>query len=284
MRFRGIVAVAPMRGQECLSMSYPPNPPYPDTQMREWMQFAHELADLARPIARRYFRQPLVVENKADASPVTMADRQIEQAMRAAIAARFADHAVLGEEFGEQGDSALRWVLDPIDGTRSFICGVPLFGTLIALLDRGRPLLGIIDMPMLDERWAAGPGSPATWNGAAVRTSPCADLSSAKLFSTAPDLFAGEDARRIAQVESAVAVRRFGGDCYQYGLLASGQIDLVIEAGLQRYDVMALVPIIESAGGRICGWDGAPLSERFDGRVVAAANETLLAQTLARLA
>ncbi|MFT4101527.1 MAG: histidinol-phosphatase [Burkholderiaceae bacterium] len=258
--------------------------PDADTPTREWMRFAHELADLARPIARQYFRRPLAVESKSDASPVTIADRRIEQAMRAAIGERFPAHAVLGEEFGEQGDGALRWVLDPIDGTRSFICGVPLFGTLIALLDRGRPLLGIIDMPMLDERWAAGPDHPTTWNGAPARTSACAELSAAKLFSTAPDLFAGDDARRIAPVESAVAVRRFGGDCYQYGLLASGQIDLVIEAGLQRYDVMALVPIIESAGGRICGWDGAPLSERFDGRVVAAANEALLAQTLARLA
>lgn len=251
--------------------------PEAQAQIDAWLAFAGELADLARPIAARWFRQPLDVESKADASPVTRADREIEQVLRARIAQHLPDHAILGEEFGAAGAGRWRWVIDPIDGTRSFICGLPLFGTLIALLDEGRPVLGVIDMPMLDERWVAvSGGAPTLCNGLVCHTSPCQDLSHARLFSTAPDLFTGEDRARIAGVEHAVAVRRFGGDCYQYAMLASGHHDLVIEAGLQAYDVMALVPVIEQAGGLVRNWEGRPLTEGFDGRVIAAATPALL--------
>lgn len=260
-------------------------------ELADLVGFAGQLADVAGPIARRYFRSGIAYESKSDHSPVSQADREIEVAMREQIARRHPDHAILGEEYGSRGESDWCWVLDPIDGTKSFLCGLPLFGTLIALLYRGRPLLGVIDMPILGERWqASAPGAgssavvPATLNGRPAHASGCADLSQARLFSTSPDLFRGEDASAIARVERRVALRRFGGDCYQYGLLASGHCDLVIEAGLQRYDVMALVPVIEAAGGLVRGWDGAPVSQHFDGRVVAAATADLLDQVLEALA
>ena len=249
-----------------------------------WLGFAGELADLARPIAARWFRRPLDVESKADASPVTRADREIEARLRARIAEHLPGHAVLGEEFGSEGEGRWRWVIDPIDGTRSFICGLPLFGTLVALLEDDRPIIGVIDMPMLDERWVAAVGQgPTRCNGEICQTSACRDLARARLFSTAPDLFQGEDRERIQGLERAVAVRRFGGDCYQYAMLASGHHDLVIEAGLQPYDVMALVPVIEGAGGLIRNWEGRPLSEGFDGRVVAAATAELLEASIEML-
>jgi myo-inositol-1(or 4)-monophosphatase len=246
---------------------------------------AQQLADSARTIALRWFRQPLAVEAKADDSPVTQADREIETCMRGMIGAAFPQHAILGEEFGFAQGASFTWVLDPIDGTRSFITGSPLWGTLIALLHGDRPLLGLIDIPATGERWFALAGAECTLNGRPARSSGCARLDDARVYTTSPDTFAERaDWERFERLSRQAAMRRFGGDCYSYGLLASGHCDLVVEAGLQPYDYLAMVAIIEAAGGRISDWRGAPLTVASDGRVVAAASETLWREALAALA
>lgn len=253
------------------------------TSMDELLRFANQLADAARPIAREYFRQPLRVESKADLSPVTVADRAIETELRQLIEGRYPGHGIVGEEFSARPGNHLTWVLDPIDGTRSFITGMPLFGTLIALLQEGRPILGLIDFPALSERWTGLSGQPTRHLGNVVRTSAVQDLADASCYSTSPDMFRGEDTEKFSQLSGRVGMRRFGGDCYAYALLASGHCELVVEAGLQPYDFLSLVPVIEGAGGRISDWQGRPLTMESDGRVVAGANDSLWTQALAIL-
>lgn len=254
---------------------------HPDTD--EFLRFANQLADAARPIAREYFRQPLAVESKADLSPVTIADRTIEIALRQMIESRYPDHGILGEEFSARQGNHLTWVLDPIDGTRSFITGMPLFGTLIALLQDGRPMLGVIDFPALSERWTGVTGQATRHQGNVVRTSAVGKLAEASCYSTSPDMFTDEDVGKVARLGARLGMRRFGGDCYAYALLASGHCDLVVEAGLQPYDYLSLVPVIEGAGGRISDWQGRALTLDSDGRVLAAANPALWEQALAVL-
>jgi len=246
--------------------------------------FAASLADLAKGVARRYFRQPLAVTEKIDSTPVTIADREIEREMRRLIAAQFPNDGVYGEEEGGVAlDSERLWVLDPIDGTLSFIAGMPTFGTLIAFLDRGVPTVGVIDMPMLDERWIGVKGGPTTCNGEVCRTRSCRRLEEALISTTSPDMFGDEDWATFQVLSGGARNRRFGGDCYAYGLLASGCIDIVMEAGLKPYDYLALAPVIEGAGGVITGWRGEPLDMTSDGRVVAAANATLHKEIIARI-
>lgn len=254
---------------------------HPETD--QFLRFANQLADAARPIAREYFRQPLAVESKADLSPVTIADRTIEIALRQMIESRYPDHGILGEEFSARQGNHLTWVLDPIDGTRSFITGMPLFGTLIALLQDGRPMLGVIDFPALSERWTGATGQASRHLGNVVRTSSVGKLAEASCYSTSPDMFTGEDAGKVSRLGAQLGMRRFGGDCYAYALLASGHCDLVVEAGLQPYDYLSLVPVIEGAGGRISDWQGRALTLESDGRVLAAANTSLWEQALASL-
>ena len=246
--------------------------------------FAEELADLARPIALSYFRTPLDVAAKSDDSPVTIADRTIETVLRAAIEARFPDHGLFGEEMGiKQSSSPYTWVVDPIDGTKSFISGFPLFGTLVALARDGRPLLGLIDAPATGERWIGVPGR-ACFAGRPAITRACRSLADACLYTTSPDAFREESERAgWERVAAKVRLCRFGGDCYIYGLLASGHVDLIVECGLQPYDYMALVPVIEGAGGVITDWEGAPLSFGSSGQVVAAATAELHAAALLQL-
>jgi len=231
---------------------------------------------MAGEIIRPYFRKPLKVDDKADLSPVTIADRAAEQAMRSLIEQRFPDHGIIGEEFGRvREDTEFVWVLDPIDGTKSFISGVPLFGTLIALIRAGRPILGIIDQPISRERWVGVAGRPTTLDGASVQCRECGDLSAATLFATTPDMFKGPDTASFARVSSAVKLTRFGADCYAYGLVASGFIDLVLEAGLKPYDFCAMVPIVEGAGGIATDWRGAGLDLASDGRIVVAGDRRI---------
>jgi histidinol phosphatase-like enzyme (inositol monophosphatase family) len=246
--------------------------------------FAESLADEAGAIALRYFRRPLAVEAKADASPVTEADRQIEALIRQRIRERFPTHGLLGEEHGrDAGSSSLTWVIDPIDGTKSFISGMPTFGTLIALLDGETPVLGVIDHPALRERWTGSAGGPTRSNGAVCRTSACTSLADATLYATTPDMFKGAARKPFEAVSKRARMRRFGGDCYAYALLASGFLDAVIEAQLQPYDYMALVPVIEGAGGVITDWRGEPLGLEGAGRVVAAATPALHRELVERL-
>ena len=252
--------------------------------LRDELALALRLADAARPIAMAHFRSPLAIETKPDHSPVTIADRAIETEMRRLIQAEFPGHAILGEEFGTTRGADYTWVLDPIDGTKSFITGVPLFGTLIALLQGDLPVLGIIDIPATGERWLGRHGKPSLFNGAIARTSACARIEDARIFTTSPDMFGAEDWRRYEALSRRAAFRRFGGDCYIYGLLASGHCDVIVEMGLKPYDYLAMVTVIEGAGGRISDWRGQPLGLHSDGRVIAAASEPLWREALETLA
>jgi inositol-phosphate phosphatase/L-galactose 1-phosphate phosphatase/histidinol-phosphatase len=247
------------------------------------IELAERLADAAGAVARRYFRQPIAVDTKPDRTPVTVADREAEAAMRALIAARFPADGILGEEHGAvRADAARVWVLDPIDGTKSFIAGIPLFGTLVALVENGVPVLGIIEQPISRERWLGVAGQPTRKNGAPVLTRPCAALGDATLYATSPDMF-GADAPAFARLKGTVKAARFGADCYAYAQLASGFIDLVVEADLKPYDYCALAPVIAGAGGVITDWRGKALGLHSDGRVVAAGDPALAPQVRALL-
>ncbi len=250
----------------------------------DMIRLAHSLADAARPVIRHYFRTPIAIDDKADASPVTIADREVEAAMRALLARHVPEHGVLGEEHGRSDkDSDWVWVLDPIDGTRAFITGKPSFGTLIALTFRGRPVLGIIDQAITDERWLGAAGRPTTLNGAVVRARACPDLAHAYAYSTGPELF--DPATRPAwdRIVAAVKHARYGADCYAYALVATGFVDLVVEAGLKPYDYSALVPVIEGAGGIVTDWNGRALDLNSSGRVVAAGDRRTHAAALGLL-
>jgi myo-inositol-1(or 4)-monophosphatase len=245
---------------------------------------ANQLADEARSLAMRYFRTRLDIIDKADESPVTIADREVEAAMRKRIGERYPSHGILGEEHGQAAtDADFVWVLDPIDGTRSFISGSPLWGVLIALLWRGRPILGVIDAPVTGERWFGMEGHGTTLNGVVARASTCTTLADACLYSTSPDIFDADGWARFERVRKQTRMRRFGGDCYSYGLLASGHIDLVIESGLQPYDYLATVTVLAQAGAVITDWEGQPLTMASNGNVLAAANATLHAEALKSL-
>lgn len=251
----------------------------------KFLRLAGRLADAAGPIVRRHFRTDLKVTGKADASPVTIADRRAEAAMRAIIKRAFPDHGILGEEYGpERTDAEYVWVLDPIDGTKSFISGMPLFGTLIALMKHGKPVLGVIDQPVLRERWMGAAGRRPTFRGRPIRTRRCESIGDATLFSTSPTMFTGRNAKPYERLRGAAGLSRFGGDCYAYGQLASGHIDIVVEAGLKPYDYLAQVPIIAGAGGAITDWRGKPLNLDSDGRVCACGDRRLHKTVLRMLA
>jgi histidinol phosphatase-like enzyme (inositol monophosphatase family) len=240
------------------------------------LALAGRLADAAGAVAMRYFRGTLAVDAKADASPVTVADREAEMAMRSILEAECPEHGIFGEEHGRARlDAEYVWVLDPIDGTKSFVIGKPLFGNLIALLRGGRPLVGIINCPALNERWVGMTGRPTTLNGKPVKTRAGAAPAAAWLATTTPEMFAGADADAFARLRKGVRHAVYGGDCHSYGLLASGTLDLVAEANMQPYDYMALVPVIEGAGGVVTNWSGAPLTLASDGRVLAAGDAAL---------
>ena len=252
---------------------------------------ANALADAAGAAIRPLFRAHYEIESKADASPVTEADRAAEQAMRRIIDAERPRDGVIGEEYeATRAGAARQWVLDPIDGTRSFIAGRPIFGTLIALLQDGWPVLGVIDQPINGERWVGAMGERTTFNGLPARTRPCRELLGAQLATTSPHLFGEHEGEHYLGLVQAVSGGRtkqgpiYGGDCYNYGLLASGHIDIVVEAGLQLYDFAALVPIVEGAGGCMCDWTGEPLTDASDGRVIALGDPARLEDVIGALA
>ncbi|MFT4267703.1 MAG: histidinol-phosphatase [Xenophilus sp.] len=252
--------------------------------MTDLLSTAHALADAAARHSMAHFRQPLDIITKADESPVTQADRAAEQAMREILAAQAPADGIYGEEHGQERLDAQRvWVLDPIDGTRSFITGSPLWGTLIGVLSGGRVELGLVDMPVLGERWV-GQGGAATRNGRPVRVRGCTRLAEARIVTTSPDIFAPADWAAFDRLSRQCAMRRFGGDCYGYAQLAGGTIDLVVECGLQPYDYLGPTGLIEAAGGIVTDWAGQPLGLQSDGRVVAAATPELHRQALALLA
>lgn len=255
---------------------------------RELVQVAHALADAARPIAMQYFRHGgQNIENKlaGDFDPVTVADREIERQMRAILAQSRPEDGILGEEFGtKQGSSGLVWVLDPIDGTRGFISGTPTWGVLIAVGPETGPEIGIIDQPFTGERFLGTPDG-ALWQRGTVHeplaVRRCASLKDAILFTTFPEVGTPEDRSAFERVRDCVKLTRYGTDCYAYGLLAAGQIDLVIEAGLNAYDIQGPLAVIKAAGGIVTDWEGGPA--HAGGRVLAAGDNDTHAAALALL-
>ncbi len=235
-----------------------------------WLAFALELADQARRFLRRRFRSGTEVILKSDGTPVSAADRELEARMRERIRAAFPEHGILGEEEGaERSASELLWVLDPIDGTKAFAAGKPLFGSLIALVQEGRPLLGVIEAPATRERWVGCRGRPTLYDGRPVRVRPARALSTAVVCLGAPGTFPGEHRAGLARLDRAVAWSLVQLDCYGYGMLARGDVDAVIEHGLAPHDVCALVPVVEGAGGAIRRWDGDAAGLQASSDVVA---------------
>ncbi|KDP41756.1 hypothetical protein JCGZ_26774 [Jatropha curcas] len=223
---------------------------------------ANKLADASGEVIRKYFRKKFEILDKDDSSPVTIADKAAEESMISIILENFPSHAIYGEENGwrcKEKFSDYVWVLDPIDGTKSFITGKPLFGTLIALLHQGKPILGIVDQPILRERWVGIIGKRTTLNGEELSTRTCAKLSQAYLYTTSPHLFSGDAEEAFARLRSKVKMPLYGCDCYAFALLASGYVDLAIESGVKPYDFLSLIPVIEGAGGIITDWKGGSL-------------------------
>lgn len=262
----------------------------------DFVAAAEAAADLAGGIIRPLFRSALLVEAKGDASPVTEADRAAERALRAHFTERFPTHGVMGEEYGtERGDSEYLWVLDPIDGTRAFLTGRPLFGTLIGLLHHGKPILGLIDQPVTGERWVGVSGQPTRFTsplgggngggngGGTAACRPCASLATAELSCTSPEIFDAADTIRFERVRRAARRVTWGGDCYAYGLVALGLVDAVVEGTLKPWDWAALVPVIEGAGGRMTDWQGQTLTLDSAGEVIAVGDAALLPEIVSLL-
>lgn len=252
--------------------------PHPES-LPAYLNCAHELADLSGAAILPYFRGRLAVEDKGPAGafdPVTAADKAAEAAIRAALARAYPEHSIVGEELSDHpGRKDRRWIIDPIDGTKAFIMGYPMWGTLIGLADGNTPLLGLMDQPFTGERFWSEDGR-AVWHrrvdGRIIDRKPLgtrrATLKDAILTATTPDMFKGDEPALFARVQRQVRLTRFGGDCYAYAMLAAGLVDLVIEASLKPFDIAALIPIIEGAGGTVTSWDGGPALS--GGRVVAA--------------
>jgi myo-inositol-1(or 4)-monophosphatase len=247
--------------------------------------FIDELATVSGDAIRPFFRTALGVEDKSRGGafdPVTAADRAAEHAMRTMIREKFPTHGIIGEEFGpERADAEFVWVLDPIDGTKSFISGMPAWGTLIALTRGGQPVYGMVHQPFIGERFS-GDSRGATYRGPAgnraLMVRPCATLAEAVLYTTSPRLMNAADRACFARVEEVVRLSRYGGDCYSYCMLAAGHVDLVIETELKPHDVAALIPIISGAGGVVTTWSGGP--PEAGGRIVAAGDRRIHAAAL----
>lgn len=247
---------------------------------------AHRLADAAGAAIRPWFRAASF-ERKGDKSPVTAADRAAEEAMRAILSAQMPQDGVIGEEYGvAPGTSGREWVLDPIDGTTGFVAGRPLFGTLIALLVDGFPVLGVIDQPILKERWVGVIGQPTLFNGSPVRTRACPSLAEAAIATTGPHYFSDHDGEHFMALAAQTDHKRMvmGGDCYNYAMLASGHLDIVCESNLKIYDWAAHVPVVEGAGGTMADWNGEPLRQGSSGHVLALGDPARLDDVVEALA
>lgn len=251
---------------------------------QEFIDFANQLADAAGDIQRRCFRDRVPVEIKPDGSPVTQADKDSERVLRELIERTYPDHGIAGEEYPTvREDAAYMWVLDPIDGTKSFLAGMPMFGILIALAHDGRFVLGVVDQPILRDRWVGADGHDTTFDGDVARTRQCASLADAVLCISGPEDRTKPYDAQIDKLRHAVKWVRYGAECYAYGLLASGFIDLIVDVDLDNHDFGPLDPIIGNAGGVATDWQGNPLTMNSDGRIIAAGDARLLKDTIACL-
>ena len=249
-----------------------------ETVGRDLVEFAHLLADAAGGIVLPAARARRTVHRKADASPVTEVDRAVETRLREMIAARFPDHGVMGEEFGgERLDAEHVWVLDPIDGTKAFMAGLPMYATLIGLARGGRPVLGVIDQPITRERWTGIDGGGTRRNGERVHTNACERLGEALVCTTSHEYYEGEDARALRRIVSGSAWMVYGANGLAFAQVAGGFVDVALEAGVGVYDYCALVPVVENAGGVMTGWRGEPLTldPAPGGRILASGNRVM---------
>jgi histidinol phosphatase-like enzyme (inositol monophosphatase family) len=248
---------------------------------------AQRAADAAAEVVRQWFRAGIGVESKADASPVTVADRESERAIRAVIETAFPEHGIVGEEHGSKNaDAEWVWHIDPIDGTGAFITGSPLFGILIGLAHRGRPVLGLLDAVAMRERWLAWDGHATTLNGVAARKRRGeVPLAEAALGTTSTSYYKAECLAGFERLRKATGRTRYGGDCYIFGLVACGFLDVAVESNVNSYDIAACVPVVENAGGRMTDWAGHRLDLSRGGKydVLAVADPALLAPAVAAL-
>jgi histidinol phosphatase-like enzyme (inositol monophosphatase family) len=252
----------------------------------EITSFAATLTDLTRSIIHHHFRQQPIIKQKQDKSPVTVADERVERALRRAILSRYPDHSIIGEEEAQHhGDAIFTWVIDPIDGTRAFSTGNPLFGTLIGILEHGQPKIGVIDLPALEQRWIGQMGKGSWCNSDPCSTAQTHQLAEARITTTSSTLLGETGLPRFERLAEACRVVNYGGDCANYAHLASGWCDLVVEANLNAYDIMAVVPVITAAGGIVTQWDGKAITlDHFDGTILAAATTELHTAAITKLA
>lgn len=254
---------------------------------QEIIDFANNLADLSEKIAPKYYRQDNGEISKEDDSPVTKADREIEAEIRKEIEKKYPNHGIIGEEYGITNEGAdFQWILDPIDGTSSFIIGRPLFGTLIGLSFKGKHILGIMNQPITKERWIGIEGQGAFLNGKKITSRACNTISDAVMAASSSHHFISDKEKNILKtLTSQTKYQRlggiiYGGDCYSYACLASGFIDIVLDPGLQIYDYAALLPIIEQAGGIVTDWQGNDLNGRSNVQLIACGNKKLHAEII----
>ena len=246
-----------------------------------------QLPAITRPVIARYFRQRITIDLKSDNSPVTIADKQVEAEIRTAIASKFTpetlSYDIIGEEQGGTSDGRFCWVIDPIDGTRAFIVGKPIFGTLVAFLDNGKPVAGMIDMPALDETYLSDRDGAMliTQKGRTkIKSSGVASIDMAQIATTSPDAFSTSGLAKFDRLSGKAAGRHFGGDCYNYALLCAGHLDIVMEDQLAPHDMMALVAVLTASGACVSDWAGKPITLDNDGSLLASASHQLHQQAL----
>ena len=247
----------------------------------DFITFAHRLADADGAVLKRYYRSGIGSDAKADDSPVTRADREAERAVRDLIEATYPDHGIHGEEFPTvRGDAEWLWLIDPLDGTKSFLKGKPTFGVLIGLAHRGRYVLGVIDQPVVGDRWIGADGHGTRHNGSPVRTRPCADLSEAIMAAVGADAATEADEPKVSRLRKRVRWLMFGLECFAYGMMVNGKLDLAIEAMLGTDDIAALEPVVRNAGGVLSDLKGNPVDAAYAGRIISAGDPRLHEQAV----
>jgi histidinol phosphatase-like enzyme (inositol monophosphatase family) len=253
--------------------------------MNEFVSFAETLADASRAMLIEAARQSYIGEMKSDGSPVTAVDQAVEARLREMITDTHPGHGIVGEEHGEANpDSEFVWALDPIDGTLAFLAGIPVYGTLIALLQGGVPMMGVIDIPATAERWVGATGLPTLRNGEPVRVRPCDDLSQAMMSTSNIDFYDADDLPALERLKAATRLTVYGGSCTAYAQIASGRIDVGIDVAFDVFDYLALAPVIEGAGGIATDWQGQPLTLASGDRLIAAGDAKAHASALLLLA